>query len=266
MPKSLYFAPAPLDAYDTIYLAPHLDDAALSSGGHIADQCIAGQRVLVATIMAGDPAEPDMSDYVRSLHDRWQLATDAAARRRDEDIAACKILGADYVHLTVPDCIYRTDPQSGAPLYLSDDDIFGDVAPAEAYLLDQLTGALASLPQAGHVVTLLGVGHHVDHLLVRQASEKVFGGKVASKTKLVYAEDYPYAQEPGAVESALTPSPAAWQARSYPISNDAQFLKIEAILAFRSQLSTFFTDRTDLERQVLGYMAQVGGERLWRRA
>ena len=41
--------------------------------------------------------------------------------------------------------------------------------------------------------------------------------------------------------------------------------KIEAILAFRSQLSTFFTARADLERQVRGYAKRVGGERVWKR-
>jgi hypothetical protein len=41
--------------------------------------------------------------------------------------------------------------------------------------------------------------------------------------------------------------------------------KVDAILAFRSQLSTFFTDRADLERQVNGYATAVGGERVWKR-
>ena len=41
--------------------------------------------------------------------------------------------------------------------------------------------------------------------------------------------------------------------------------KYEAVAAFRSQLSTFFRDRADLEAQVGGYLMSTGGERRWRR-
>jgi hypothetical protein len=40
--------------------------------------------------------------------------------------------------------------------------------------------------------------------------------------------------------------------------------KTDAIAEFRSQLSTFFTDRADLDAQVRAYAAAVGGERGWR--
>lgn len=246
-------------AYDAIFLAPHLDDAALSCGAQIAMQTRGGARVLVVTVMAGDPAEPDLSDYVRSLHDRWQLAADAAAQRRAEDVAACAILGADYLHLDVPDCIYRTDPATGAPLYLSDPDIFGPVAPAEAYLVEQLATAFAALPPADRVVAPLTVGHHVDHLLVQESAAQTW-----ENHRLCYYEDYPYAQEPGAVAAVIDALPGRWQPQVVPVDAAALAAKIESILAFRSQLSTFFTDRADLEWQVRGYAAQVGGERLWR--
>ena len=244
--------------YDAIYLAPHLDDAALSCGAQIAALTRTGATVLIVTVMAGDPDEPELSDYVRSLHDRWQLAADAAAQRRAEDIAACAILGADHLHLTVPDCIYRTDPATGAPLYLSDPDIFGDVAPAEAYLVDEIAAALATLPPAARMVAPLTVGHHVDHLLVRTSAERVW-----PKHDLWYYEDYPYAQEPGTVDAVIGAGDTSWHAHTQPVDNAALAAKIASILAFRSQLSTFFTDRADLERQVRGYAAQVGGERLW---
>jgi hypothetical protein len=39
--------------------------------------------------------------------------------------------------------------------------------------------------------------------------------------------------------------------------------KIEAIAAYVSQMSTFFLDRVDLERQVHNYSKLVGGERIW---
>jgi LmbE family N-acetylglucosaminyl deacetylase len=247
--------------YDAMFLAPHLDDVALSCGAQVAMLTRRGATVLIVTAMAGDPDEPELSDYVRSLHDRWQLAADAAAQRRAEDVAACAILGADHLHLDIPDCIYRTDPATGAALYLSDPDIFGPVAPAEAYLVERLATAFTALPPAQRIVAPLTVGHHVDHLLVQESAMRTWGS-----TGLWYYEDYPYAQHPGAVAAVVSADAGDWQPEVMPVDEAALAAKIESILAFRSQLSTFFTDRADLERQVRGYAAQVGGERLWRRA
>ena len=115
-----------------LYLSPHLDDAVLSCGGLIARQVQAGERALVLTVMAGDPQEDVENDYIHSLHERWALGRDAAAQRRAEDIAACAILGADPLHWSLPDCIYRLHPVDGRLLYVSDDDIFGDVHPSPA--------------------------------------------------------------------------------------------------------------------------------------
>jgi hypothetical protein len=78
-------------------------------------------------------------------------------------------------------------------------------------------------------------------------------------------EDYPYAQQPGKLAAVLGAPPAGWRPSVTPLADAELTVKIEAILAFRSQISTFFTDRADLEQQVKGYAAQVGGERVWER-
>ncbi len=245
-------------SYNRLYLSPHLDDAALSCGGQIHRATARGASVLVVTVMAGDPPAPALSAYAQSLHSRWELAGEATAARRAEDREACAILGAQALHLDIPDCIYRGDPSGGAPFYTSDPDIFGPIHPGDRPLLDKLIRRLVDLPPAEEVVAPLAVGHHVDHQLVREAAEAVWG------SGLWYYEDYPYAQEPGAVTATLG-DPQAWEARVIPLDEADLQAKIRAILAYRSQLSTFFTDRADLERQVRGYAAQVGGERLWRR-
>jgi LmbE family N-acetylglucosaminyl deacetylase len=247
-----------LDHYDALYLAPHLDDAALSCGGRIAQATAAGQTALVVTVMAGDPSFSGVSDYVESLHTRWQLADDAAARRRAEDAAACAILGADYLHLTVPDCIYRRHPEGGAALYLSDDDIFGDIHPAELGLVQQISAHLAELPSCRERFVPLAVGHHVDHILVRWAAESAWGD-------LRYYEDYPYAQSSAAVERVLSAEEVLWRSLVYKLDAASLQRKTDAIAAFKSQLSTFFRDRADLDAQVRGFAAATGGERVWMR-
>lgn len=245
--------------YDWVYLAPHLDDAALSCGAQIAMHTRAGASVLVVTVMAGDPPpETQASEYVESLHARWQLAADAAAQRRAEDLAACRVLGADALHWNVPDCIYRTDAASGAPFYVSDADIFGEIAPPELGLVAQLAADLARLPAWERMVTPLTVGHHVDHQLVRLAAEQCWGA-----SRLDYYEDYPYAQQEGAVEAVLAAMPGDWRAEVITVDAAAIQAKIEAIAAYRSQLSTFWADRRNLEAEVGGFIRQAGGERVW---
>lgn len=242
--------------YDAIYLSPHLDDAALSCGGQIYDRTAAGEHVLIVSVMAGSPHPSAQSDYIDSLHTRWEVEGDAAAERRAEDIAACAILGADYLHLDLPDCIYRFHPVEGTPLYLSDADIFGDIHPAETVLLADLVGQFQTLPRAGAVIVPLTLGHHVDHLAVRAAAERAWSEGLA------YYEDYPYAHQ---VEqwADMIADPAPWRSTRIPISDAALRAKFAAIWAFRSQLSTFFGSRDDMERQVGSYAEMVGGERTW---
>lgn len=247
----------PADSYDAIYLAPHLDDAALSCGGQIASRTRVGQRVLIVTVMAGDPPTDVENDYIRSLHARWELERDAAAQRRAEDIAACAILGADYLHWSIPDCIYRLNPADGRPIYVSDDDIFGDVHPAEQPLVNEIARLLQSLPEHDQCYAPLTVGHHVDHLLVSEAARCAFGDR------LLFYEDYPYVQQSGKLAAVIGEPSVRWAASTVALVEADLVAKINAILAFRSQLSTFFTDRADLEQQVKGYAASVGGERVW---
>jgi LmbE family N-acetylglucosaminyl deacetylase len=255
--------------YDAIYLSPHLDDAALSCGGQIFLRTAASQRVLVVTITAGDPPPASVSEYAQSLHDRWALAADAVAARRTEDLAACRRLGADALHWAVPDCIYRLHPVTGQPFYRSDVDIFDRLHPAEQTLVEDLATQLQGLPPAGRIFAPLTADHrvnvehrgrHVDHQLTRLAAERTLGND------LWYYEDYPYAQEPGALDAILTADAGGWQAEVISLTPVALTAKIEAILEFRSQLSTFWRDRTDLEQQVVAYAAQVGGERVWKRS
>jgi LmbE family N-acetylglucosaminyl deacetylase len=213
---------------------------------------------LVVTVTAGDPVAP-VSEYAASLHTRWELAN-ATEARRQEDLAACAILGADALHWPIPDCIYRVDA-AGVPFYLSDDDIFGAVAPAELSLVDALAAQMRALPDAGQVVAPLTVGNHVDHALTRLAAEQAFGVEW-----LLYYEDYPYAQQVGKLAQVLAPDDARWAAEVVALDDAALRAKVAAVAAFRSQLSTFFQDRADLEAQISAFAARVGGERRWRRS
>ncbi len=242
--------------YQAIYLSPHLDDAALSCGGHIHARAMAGDAILIVTLMAGDPPPSTASStYITELHERWQLAANAAEQRRAEDVAACRILGADHLHLPFPDCIYRGDP----PFYQSDPDIFGDIHPHEAgAMVTALAEALAQLPTAVQIIAPLTVGNHVDHQLTRLAAERAFGND------LLYYEEFPYVQERNAVEKIIGKM-GEWKPITIPLSKADWTAKVESIAAFRSQLSTFFADDADIERQIGENGRLTNGERLWKR-
>lgn len=246
------------ERYKAIYLSPHLDDAALSCGGQIFQETAAGNPILIFSPMAGEPAaNVTLSDFAKTLHGRWELAQNAVAARRAEDIAACHILGADCLHGEIPDCIYRTDPATGNPLYPSWQAIITTQHPADAETVAQLVQQFKQLPSAEQVYAPLTVGNHVDHRLVRQAAEQLFG------TKLRYYEDYPYAAEPQKVTAVLSSNPHHWQTDIVSLSETAVAAKVEAIWAYASQMSTFFNGRVDLEDKIRQYTKQVGGERIY---
>lgn len=245
------------ERYDAIYLSPHLDDVALSCGAQIYDRSAAGEKVLIVTLMAGDPPAPPLSPFAEALHARWELPQGAVMRRRAEDATACHLLGADFMHWDVPDCIYRQDPNTGSYLYASEEALFGDLHPAETPLAAALAGRLAQLPPAPSVIAPLTIGHHVDHQLARAAAVRCFGAMLS------YYEDYPYVRSEPATARAIPADGAGWQAQLLPVSQAGATARIEAIAAFVSQASTFFNDRADLEAQIKEQIRLDGGERLW---
>ncbi len=245
------------ERYKTIYLSPHLDDAALSCGGRIALETAASHPVLIVTTMAGEPA-PDLplSAFAQSLHARWQLPQAAVRARRAEDAAACHILGADFLHGDFLDCVYRHDPATGEPCYPSWERIITTQHPADDAVIAQLAQQFAQLPPADEIVVPLTAGQHVDHQLVRQAAELAFGA-----ARLLYYEDYPYAAQAGAVEAVVRPN---MQSTQILLPETAVTAKIEAIWAYVSQRSSFFENHSDLVKKIHHYTVQAGGERYWR--
>jgi LmbE family N-acetylglucosaminyl deacetylase len=225
-------------------------------------QAQAGERVVVVTVCAGDPPPGPLSDFARSLHWRWETPVEAGAARRAEDLAALKILGAEAVHLPIPDCIYRTSPTSGQHLYTSREALFGELRPAEIALAQSLAGEIAGMRRAAQPQRLyvpLGIGNHVDHQLVRQAAE-LAGGVFA------YFEDYPYAAQASGVADpapgrALTPEVV-------PLTEADLAAKVAAIAAYASQISSFWDSRTAMEAAVRQFAERTGhgrlAERLWR--
>jgi LmbE family N-acetylglucosaminyl deacetylase len=259
--------------YAHVYLAPHLDDAALSCGGAIAEQTARGQRVLVLTFCTAAPApEGPFSELALEFHREWGLGPEqVVAARLREDEASMAVLGADSLRAGMLDAIYRhpaayngRETLFGAP---ADDD---PLLPAvRAYLTE-----LRACQPAATIYAPLGVGSHVDHLLTQRAAMAALGAS------LVFYEDYPYVARPGALQQRLAQIDA-------PLAPDVIALgpglqrKVEAVLAYGSQLAELAHSQLDrpvasdeaadlFAAAVVDYARLVGegqpAERLWRQA
>lgn len=251
--------------FDAVFLSPHLDDAALSCGGQIADRVLRGGRVLIVTVFAGDePAgEPGLSrsPLVDKIQRSWRLGEGAMARRRAEDVTACRILGADWDHWSFCDAIYRREPADGRPLYESIAKLMGEPHSADERLVQQIADRAAAFSSMEALYAPLAVGSHVDHLLTRRAAERAF-----KTERLIYYEEYPYSRRSQAVERALDAgdSGAAWRSQDVLVSRSAFRKKLAAVDAYRSQLRSLFKGRL-LARLFLWWRSIEGSERVWYR-
>lgn len=252
-----------------IYLSPHPDDVVLSCGGMIWQQVRHGEKVAVVTVFAASPsASYQLSPFAQLLHERWQASmpsgidfSDPPNVRRAEDIRAFQALGSDIelIHLPLADCIYRYHPYTGEPVYASEEAIFGEidpVDPAKAYLEQ-----IPAIPRGVAIYSPLGVGHHVDHQLVRQTVD----GWGLSEGWVRYYEDYPYAAQPGAVEQQVGEH-SGWIPNVIPLEENALEGKIAAAAQYESQTSTFWPSLEAMAAALRAYAESAGGERLWIRA
>ncbi len=239
-------------SYRRIVLSPHLDDAPLSCGGAIHQWTAAGEPVLVVTFMTGDPPDGDLSPFAHAQHAGWQLeAREAYVARRAEEVAALQVLGADYRHVGLLDCIYRAD--DAGSFYNSDEAIFGCIHPGDDRLAEEMARRLVllgPLESTTDVYAPLAVGNHIDHQLVRHAAERWRG------QDLIYYEDFPYVGEGEAEELDATPL-------LIPLSKEDIAAKIKAIGCYQSQIRSLFRTDARMEKQVCAHGRHASGENGW---
>ena len=98
----------------------------------------------------------------------------------------------------------------------------------------------------------------MDHQIARSAAE-------ASGHTLTYYEEFPYAEDPQAVQAALAKERG--RAELVLLSDEALKAKITAVACYRSQLSTFWADATEMAAAVRAFAERTGSgmlaERYW---
>ncbi len=207
--------------------------------------------------MCGVPADTEFSMFAQVLHYQWGFssAEETVRSRRQEDLQAARLLGATARHFDFLDCIYRRG-RDGEWLY---SDIYTPPQEDDAALPAQIAEEIASRLQPDDVlVCQLAVGSHVDHVLVRRAAELL--GR-----PLLYIADIPYLQS---YPADLIPKSAGMQEKVYAVSEAGLKSWQEAVLAYRSQISTLgpALDTPEKVRAFLeAYWQERRGIRLWER-
>ena len=221
-------------------LSPHLDDAVLSVGGRIASASRHGGRVRVVTVLAGDPAATGPAGPW-DAESGFGSAGEAARARREEDLLACAILGAEPVWLPYCDEQY---PRGGSD---------GEIWAATAEALRGFDAVLAPGSPLSHPDHRWLTGLVVAH----RAELPRFG---------LYAEQ-PYSigkgppRDRGTLAEVAVPEPAFAPARG---SFLAGRLRQRARRCYRSQLAQLgrYVDGSwhDLEREIGRWERRAGRE------
>jgi LmbE family N-acetylglucosaminyl deacetylase len=245
-----------------VVLSPHLDDAILSCGGRIARAVDAGRRALVATLFTRDQPPAPPSALAAELRRRWNLpAGEVMARRRAEDLEACRRLGAEPLHLDLPEALYRSD-ERGEPLYPTLGALFGELAPADLAGQREIAGRIARLAEEiggePELFGPLGVGNHVDHQLARRALLQV-------RPHAALYEEFPYTEWKWFAVSRALGRAAEWEPEVLPVDAALLERRRHAIAAYASQVPAMFRTEGRLGKQLRRAARRAGGERVWRR-
>jgi len=188
-----------------VVLAPHLGDAALSCGAPLT-YAVSRTPVTVVTFFT----EGGQAPYARSARRylRQVGARDAAVAyqwRRDEDRAALEPLGIRCVHAGLTEALFRRRPANLIrtrhthvwPFYRVHV-TSGRIVAADAGMLREVREIIHRVAGSGVNLVLapLGVGGHVDRMLVRTAAQGS-GGPVA------YYRDVPGGRRDPAAEAFI---------------------------------------------------------------
>lgn len=256
-----------------IFLSPHYDDAALSCGGLLAQLSAAGEFTAVATLFGGRPDYGRLSPFALMIHGRPLAGADPIDQRRTEERHALALLEAVSWQGDYLDCIYRQDAAQARWLYASEAALFGSVDPADDELVDELARWLevrAPLPDRAILYAPLAIGNHVDHQIVQRSAALLHERGYAVR----FYEDYPYiVRDPAGLEWNLArlAERSRWQGHVVPLKQADLQRKIDAVMAYPSQLGVLFPGDGALQERVAAalkdHARQTGNgrpaERLW---
>ncbi len=228
-----------------LFLSPHLDDAAFSCGGLVAQLADAGWRTVLATAFTASMPATGFA-LACQLDKRLSADVDYMALRREEDRAAAAILGvSDLRWLGLPEAPHR-GYHSAAALFggvREDDLVWQELSRQISALRHELRPDLTLAPQ--------GLGGHVDHLqTIRAVLDVPELGRIAFFRDTPYAirnrEAMPDARLHGLADSAVNVTAGLDR-------------KVAASCAYASQIGFQFRGPAALDSALRAFAMQEGG-------
>jgi hypothetical protein len=157
-------------------------------------------------------------------------------------------------------------------LYTDVDTLLGEVHPSDPLVFDGAGGLSALLMDTisdedqATIYAPLGVGCHVDHQIVHRVGRTLW----TQGYSLAFYEDFPYAERPGALESALlAPRTMTWSVEEIPLEAVNLAAKVSAVAYYRTQLGVLFEGAEAVPNRVWTFAATRSpeiclAERIWR--
>ena len=221
--------------------SPHLDDAAFSCGGTLAELARAGWRAVVATVFTGTVPNPQGFALACQFDKGLGPEVDYMALRRAEDEAAMQALGAVPVWLP-----FTEAPHRGYESALA---LFGGVHAADA--IDGALGGAFSELVAQHRPDLLlapqAVGGHVDHIQVVRGLKRALK---ADAPPVLWWTDYPYSIRRDTPRRPFGEEMGALPPVDLSFGEAALAAKQDAALAYDSQIGFQFGGAEALARRL----------------
>ena len=231
-------------ARDILLVSPHADDVAYSLGGHLITGALPGKHCVLVTVFS-------VSDFAPYLLPPSGDSRVVSQVRADEDRRFAMSHDLQLIRLDHQEAPIRDNIRHVNDLFKNHLEIIG-----HPYLpqVRATIGGLLQLKRWSKVFGPLGLGGHIDHLLVRETLDSLF----RKGSRFFFYEDLPYAGEI-AVEDYHSELPlltAGMASTSLPPS-DWLDLKLKCLKFYGSQVAD-----KDL-CSVIEATDRANGERVW---
>ncbi len=192
------------------FISPHLDDAIFSAGG-LLQRLAKGTECTVITVFTGSSKPYTLSARAFMKHCGVPEADRLYSLRRAEDIRAVDAIGAQAIHLSYEDAIFRKKMRQGFfsrlvpefghryPTYRFHI-TSGVLADEDRAYMDQIAAELKKTIDTSKpyiIFSPLGIGAHVDHIIVRDICVNHFDN-------VIFWNDIPYSAKHSADETFIT--------------------------------------------------------------
>lgn len=212
------------------YISPHYDDAVGSCGARMSRDKMENEVNLITVF---SEVKKPFSEYANMLHAYWNLKN-PLSDRKNENINVCKFLKINNIMLGFFDSIYRTF--NNEYIYPSQESIFSKVSPLDSELIENIKIAiLRYITKEDLIFFPLGVGSHVDHIIVSEVGKIL---KSENYKVSFYLDFYYTGMLPEMCESL----------DEVKIKFDSNFVndKINAVKLYKSQVHMLYGDESKI--------------------